>query len=44
MEKKLTNVLIGQTISKFLLMGISFFTAPIFTRLLNPVDYEKDII
>lgn len=41
MEKKLSNVLIGQTISKFLLMGISFFTAPIFTRLLNPVDYGQ---
>lgn len=30
-----------QTIGKFLLEGITFFTAPIFTRILTPVDYGR---
>lgn len=40
-EKSLSSVLAWQTISKFLLTGLSFFTAPIFTRILSTSDYGQ---
>lgn len=40
-EKKISTVLAWQTVSKFLLQGLSFFTAPIFTRLLSTEDYGQ---
>lgn len=40
-EKSITRVLIWQTSGRFILQGISFITAPIFTRLLNPSDYGQ---
>ena len=39
--KSLSTVLIWQTVSKFLLQGLSFITVPIFTRLLTPADYGQ---
>lgn len=38
-EKSISNVLIWQLLGKFFLQGITFFTAPFFTRLLTPSDY-----
>lgn len=40
-EKHLSKVLIFQTLSRFLVLGLSFFTAPVFTRLLSPADYGQ---
>jgi O-antigen/teichoic acid export membrane protein len=40
-EKSISQVLIWQTAGRFILQGISFFTAPIFTRLLTPSDYGQ---
>jgi O-antigen/teichoic acid export membrane protein len=40
-EKSISRVLIWQTAGRFVLQGISFFTAPIFTRLLTPSDYGQ---
>jgi O-antigen/teichoic acid export membrane protein len=40
-EKSISRVLLWQTAGKFVLQGISFFTAPIFTRLLTPSDYGQ---
>lgn len=40
-EKTISKVLIWYTVSKFLLQGLSFFTIPIFTRLLSPSDYGQ---
>jgi O-antigen/teichoic acid export membrane protein len=38
-NKSISYILIWQTIGKFLLQGIGFFTVPIFTRLLTTSDY-----
>jgi O-antigen/teichoic acid export membrane protein len=38
-EKSISRVFIWQATGRFVLQGISFFTAPIFTRLLTPADY-----
>jgi O-antigen/teichoic acid export membrane protein len=38
-EGSISSVLIWQMISRFLLQGLGFLTAPIFTRLLTPSDY-----
>ena len=40
-EKSITRVLLWQTAGRFALQGISFITAPIFTRLLTPSDYGQ---
>ena len=44
-EKKASNRVlkagIGYTIGNYLLKGLSFFTIPIFTRLLTTQDYGK---
>ena len=40
-KKQLSKVLLFQTFSRFLVLGVSFFTAPIFTRLLAPADYGQ---
>ncbi|GHV80069.1 flippase [Spirochaetia bacterium] len=40
-EKSITRVLIWQTAGRFILQGIGFITAPIFTRLLTPSDYGQ---
>jgi O-antigen/teichoic acid export membrane protein len=40
-EKSISRVFIWQTAGRFILQGISFFTAPIFTRLLTPSDYGQ---
>jgi O-antigen/teichoic acid export membrane protein len=40
-EKSISRVFIWQIVSKFILKGLSFFTAPIFTRLLTPSDYGQ---
>lgn len=40
-EKSFSSVLVWQTVSKFLLTGLSFFTVPIFTRLLSTSDYGQ---
>jgi O-antigen/teichoic acid export membrane protein len=40
-EKSISRILIWQISGKFILQGISFFTAPIFTRLLSPTDYGQ---
>jgi O-antigen/teichoic acid export membrane protein len=40
-EKSISRVFIWQTAGKFILQGISFFTAPVFTRLLTPSDYGQ---
>jgi O-antigen/teichoic acid export membrane protein len=40
-EKSISYIFIWQTAGKFVLHGISFFTAPIFTRLLTPSDYGQ---
>ncbi|MDR2096188.1 MAG: oligosaccharide flippase family protein, partial [Treponema sp.] len=40
-EKSISRVLIWQTAGRFILQGISFFTAPVFTRLLTPSDYGQ---
>lgn len=40
-EKKISTVLIWQIVSKFLIQGLAFFTAPIFTRLLSPEEYGQ---
>jgi O-antigen/teichoic acid export membrane protein len=40
-EKSATRVLFWNTIGKFILTGLSFVTAPIFTRLLTPSDYGQ---
>jgi O-antigen/teichoic acid export membrane protein len=39
--KSISRVLIWQIAGKFILQGMSFFTAPIFTRLLTPADYGQ---
>lgn len=38
-SKSISKSIVWQLIGKFALQGISFFTAPIFTRLLTPDDY-----
>ena len=38
-SKSISKSVIWQLTGKFALQGIAFFTAPIFTRLLNPEDY-----
>jgi len=38
-SKSISNVLVWQLLGKFALQGITFFTAPFFTRLLSPSDY-----
>jgi O-antigen/teichoic acid export membrane protein len=38
-EKSISRVFIWQTAGRFILQGIGFFTAPVFTRLLTPSDY-----
>ena len=38
-QNSLSTVVVWQTVSKFLLQGIAFFTTPIFTRLLSTNDY-----
>jgi O-antigen/teichoic acid export membrane protein len=40
-NKSISYILVWQTAGKFLLQGISFFTIPIFTRLLTPSDYGQ---
>jgi O-antigen/teichoic acid export membrane protein len=40
-EKSITRVLLWQTAGNFILQGIGFITAPIFTRLLTPSDYGQ---
>jgi O-antigen/teichoic acid export membrane protein len=40
-EKSISRVFIWQATGKFILQGISFFTAPVFTRLLTPSDYGQ---
>jgi O-antigen/teichoic acid export membrane protein len=40
-EKSISQVFIWQTAGRFILQGISFFTAPVFTRLLTPSDYGQ---
>jgi O-antigen/teichoic acid export membrane protein len=40
-EKSISWVFIWQTAGRFILQGISFFTAPVFTRLLTPSDYGQ---
>jgi O-antigen/teichoic acid export membrane protein len=40
-EKSITYILIWQTAGRFILQGISFITAPLFTRLLSPSDYGQ---
>lgn len=38
-NKSISRVVIFNVFGSFVLQGISFFTAPIFTRLLSPADY-----
>lgn len=40
-QVSISKVLIWNTVSKFLLQGLAFFTIPIFTRLLSPYDYGQ---
>jgi O-antigen/teichoic acid export membrane protein len=40
-EKSISRVFVWQVAGKFVLQGISFFTAPVFTRLLTPSDYGQ---
>lgn len=40
-EKSINKVLVWQIGTQFLLQGLSFFTVPIFTRLLTPADYGQ---
>jgi O-antigen/teichoic acid export membrane protein len=40
-EQSISSVLIWQIFGRFILQGISFFTIPIFTRLLTASDYGK---
>lgn len=40
-DKSINKVLIWQTGAQFLIQGLSFFTAPFFTRLMTPADYGQ---
>lgn len=40
-KTSLTKGALFQTTGKFLLEGVAFLTAPIFTRILSPIDYGK---